>query len=472
MVIVSWVPANDYTISHRLEAGSAPGLTDIATLDVPITQSTYFLTDVPAATYHVRIRAVRGSLVSGPSNEIIVTVAGCPGPPAPPTLRAEVYGQDVWLYWGLGANAGCPTDGFQIEAGHSPGAADVGVFDIQDFHITQRTFFAVPVGAYYVRARYRRDGVVGEASSDVLVPVACTPPPQIANPHARVVGNAAQFTWQYSPFVNSTFTVFLEAGSAPGLADLGVIAARKDANTGFNAAGMAGTYFTRLRATNDCGSTVSSELSVTLTSACPVPDTVSFLDAGLSNGTPSLSVWWQPPVSGGLVMDYEVRVGSSPGDDDLGRRFVDGRTTPPSFGPYGYFEAFAGISQARAYVQVTPSNTCGSGARLNAYANSGVCPNAPPPTTIGAQVNGRRATISWPGTFELEPAYLSVVEIGTSPSAADVHRSPLLYPTYLTSNLYSIDLLPGRYFVRVKRANHGCTEPGNASPEVSFVIEQ
>ena len=49
-VIVSWVPANDYTISHRLEAGSAPGLTDIATLDVPITQSTYFLTDVPAAT--------------------------------------------------------------------------------------------------------------------------------------------------------------------------------------------------------------------------------------------------------------------------------------------------------------------------------------------------------------------------------------------------------------------------------------
>jgi hypothetical protein len=116
-------------------------------------------------------------------------------------------------------------------------------------------------------------------------------------------------------------------------------------------------------------------------------------------------------------------------------------------------------------------NTCGVGPLASAYANSGTCPNAPPPASIAAQVSGRRATISWEGTFELGPLYYSVVEIGTSPSASDVHRSALLPPPCNTPNFYTIDLPPGRYYARVKRAYSGCAEPGNPSPDASFVIE-
>jgi len=64
-----------------------------------------------------------------------------------------------------------------------------------------------------------------------------------------------------------------------------------------------------------------------------------------------------------------------------------------------------------------------------------------------------------------------VVEAGTRPWAADVHTSPPLPGLYNQPHTYGGELAPGRYYARVRRIHPSCTEPGNASREVTFVIE-
>jgi hypothetical protein len=57
-----------------VEAGSGPGLTNLARLPVAAGQTTLVVTDVPAGTYHVRVRPANGTGIGEPSNEIVVTV--------------------------------------------------------------------------------------------------------------------------------------------------------------------------------------------------------------------------------------------------------------------------------------------------------------------------------------------------------------------------------------------------------------
>jgi hypothetical protein len=53
-----------------LEAGSAPGLTDVASLQIgPVTS---FSTTAPPGVYYVRVRSVNARGAGQPSNEIIV----------------------------------------------------------------------------------------------------------------------------------------------------------------------------------------------------------------------------------------------------------------------------------------------------------------------------------------------------------------------------------------------------------------
>ena len=56
---------------YVIEAGSAPGLSDLATL--PVGNVTRFVTTPPPGVYYVRVRAINGRGPSGPSNEIVVS---------------------------------------------------------------------------------------------------------------------------------------------------------------------------------------------------------------------------------------------------------------------------------------------------------------------------------------------------------------------------------------------------------------
>ena len=74
-VSFSWSPgvSTATTLRYVAEAGSAPGLANIATLNVGL-QTSLSVGGVPPGIYYVRVRAENYTGLSGPSNEIVVTV--------------------------------------------------------------------------------------------------------------------------------------------------------------------------------------------------------------------------------------------------------------------------------------------------------------------------------------------------------------------------------------------------------------
>lgn len=73
-VTLSWTPPAGPLTGYVLEAGTAPGLSNLVPGLALGTASGIVAPDVPSGIYHVRVRAVNGALVSSPSNEIVVTV--------------------------------------------------------------------------------------------------------------------------------------------------------------------------------------------------------------------------------------------------------------------------------------------------------------------------------------------------------------------------------------------------------------
>jgi hypothetical protein len=73
-VTLTWSPPSVGTapLQYRVEAGSAPGLANLATIVVPT--PTFVATGVPPGTYYVRARAIGVGGLGPAGNEIVVVV--------------------------------------------------------------------------------------------------------------------------------------------------------------------------------------------------------------------------------------------------------------------------------------------------------------------------------------------------------------------------------------------------------------
>jgi hypothetical protein len=91
-VTLSWqAPLSGTVQSYIIEAGTARGATNIATLNNGLS-TTFIRAGVPAGVYYLRIRALgRGCAPSAPSNELAVTVSGAVRPGAPFVTLTLVY---------------------------------------------------------------------------------------------------------------------------------------------------------------------------------------------------------------------------------------------------------------------------------------------------------------------------------------------------------------------------------------------
>ncbi|MEZ5416176.1 MAG: fibronectin type III domain-containing protein [Vicinamibacterales bacterium] len=162
-------PAGDGTngsepTSFVIEAGTAPGLADVGTIDVGPTTS--FRTKVPAGRFFVRVKAVNDEGESEPTTDLELVPAGTPAAPgAPGRLVATGSSVSLTLRWQAPSGGG-PVTGYQLEAGSSPGASDVSV--IQTGTVTSY-YTPLPKGTYYVRVRALNAGGVGAASNEVIV---------------------------------------------------------------------------------------------------------------------------------------------------------------------------------------------------------------------------------------------------------------------------------------------------------------
>ena len=80
----SWTIPSGGPTAYILQAGSAPGLSNLANLDLRQAQPTFTTSGVPAGTYYVRVLARRNNCsLSAPSNEVIVGENTFPLSPGP-----------------------------------------------------------------------------------------------------------------------------------------------------------------------------------------------------------------------------------------------------------------------------------------------------------------------------------------------------------------------------------------------------
>ena len=188
-------------------------------------------------------------------------------PSLPPTdVRADVTGSAVTVSWTPPA-VGAPPAGYLLEAGSIPGAANLAVVVAQASQ-TSMAFAAVPPGTYHVRVRSLNNGAASAPSNEIAVVVGgggCSSAPAAPTALAATVNGAnVTLTWNAAFAPNGPAQFIIEAGSAPGAANLAVLIVDGASRT-LTVAAPPGQYFVRIRGVNACGGgEASTEIVVTV----------------------------------------------------------------------------------------------------------------------------------------------------------------------------------------------------------------
>jgi predicted phage tail protein len=251
--------------SYVIEAGASRGGT-LVTLPVPGSAGTSFsVPGAPPGAFYVRVRAVNAFGTSPPSNEVLLVIsgAGVSPPDAPTNLVPAMSGATATFLtftWSDAVTGGRPTS-YLVEAGTQSGLADIATLPV---NTRSFTFTGVPAGFYFLRVRGVNAGGVGPASAEFMLVVggvSSPPPPPNFNSHT-VNSGTVTLNWVAPPSGNPT-SYFIEAGSAPGLADLATVNTGNTNVTASFSGVPPGTYYVRVRAVNAIGrSVVSNERTV------------------------------------------------------------------------------------------------------------------------------------------------------------------------------------------------------------------
>jgi glucose/arabinose dehydrogenase len=265
-----------------------------------------------------------------------VSVTGVPA--APGGLASVVNGATVRLSWNRAVGA----QAYRLEAGTASGLADLVNADMGDVTSFQGL---VPPGTYFVRVRGVNALGVSAPSGQVTVVVnttaSCVTPPPVPTGFTAQTGGLL-----------AALGYVLEVGRTSGLVEgaLGLGPA-----TTYQTLAPAGSYFTRLRAQNACGTSgpsVEVPLVLACSSAAVVPGTLSVTKTG---GTATFS--WLPPLG---ATGYRMRVGTVQGASDVADT------------PIGTVTALAvplaGVPPRTYYVRVVAESACGVGDASNEVA--------------------------------------------------------------------------------------------------------
>jgi hypothetical protein len=263
----------------------------------------------------------------------------------PTNLQASVTGTTVALSW-TAPSQGAATS-YVIEAGSSTGASNLAVVETGT-PVTSLTTLAPP-GTYFVRVHARINGSLGGASNEVVltVPGGCINPAAPSGLTHSVTGASVTLTWQAA---SGATRYVLEAGASSGSSNL-VNVDTGTASTTFSAIAPPGTYYVRVRARNNCGtSDPSNETTVVVGGGCPLPLGPSNLTGSVSGQSVSLS--WV--AAAGAITGYVLEAGSAPGLVNVAQIDIGPGTGLSAVAPPGTY-----------FVRVRARNGCGLGPASN-----------------------------------------------------------------------------------------------------------
>jgi hypothetical protein len=281
--------------------------------------------------------------------------------------------------------------------------------------------------------------VVSAAPADAQPPQIPGTPAQL---QAAVVGLEVTLTWQPPPDATSVTSYVVEAGSAPGAANLAQL------NTGSTATSITvsappGTYYVRVRGWLD-GSVgaASNEVVVQVNVGCASPPAPTGLTHSLSGSIVDLN--WQTVT---VASTYVVEAGSGPGLSNLASMESGSLARLTATAPPGTY-----------YVRVRARNACGTSPASNeiVVVVAG-CSTPTAPVGLSASVNGSAVTLTWQAPGGTVTGYR--VEVGSTPGANNLAQFEPGNVTGLAATAPN-----GTYHVRV-RALSGCGV-GPASNEI------
>lgn len=164
----SWAAPDAFVSSYTLAAGSAPGLTDIASIPLSgVSPSLVYASAIPPGTYFVRVRAANSCGQSPFTPDLRLTIgAGSDLPLAPLNLTATTTGNTTTLSWVVPPGA---ISGHVLEAGSDTGLADLVTAPLGP--APGLVVPGVPSGVYVLRVRAVNAAGTGPPSADVVLRV-------------------------------------------------------------------------------------------------------------------------------------------------------------------------------------------------------------------------------------------------------------------------------------------------------------
>ena len=262
-------------------------------------------------------------------------------PPPPVALTATAAGANVSIRWS--PDTGWPPTSYVLDAGSSPGAADIGSFPTTAPALSAS---GVPNGRYYLRVRALNAAGASAPSAEAVLTVGCVPPQAPTLLTGAVNGTSVTLAWQASPTSGVSYTVV--AGSAPGASNIAQVPV--GTATTLTAAAPPGRYFVRARAVAPCGTADSNEVDL-IVGAPQLPGAPGNLTHQVTGRTVDLS--WQ--AAAGAVDGHLLEAGSQPALSNLAL---------VSLGNALSFSA-ANVPPGRYYVRVRAFNAAGQGPSSN-----------------------------------------------------------------------------------------------------------
>lgn len=152
----------------QLRLGFSPGVYPIV-VPLPSTASSFLIPNAPPGTYYATVVAIGAGGVSGPSNELTLTLPGCTAPSSIP-LEVSSNGAFVQFAWGQLPGAA----GYRLDIANAPGGgANVGSVPLGPTQ-TSFSYYGMPPGNYYVRLHSTLSCGASVSSAETLLAV--TPP--------------------------------------------------------------------------------------------------------------------------------------------------------------------------------------------------------------------------------------------------------------------------------------------------------
>jgi predicted phage tail protein len=264
----------------------------------------------------------------------------------PSNLTAQASGLLLSLAWAASSDA----TSYQLEAETGSGLSNVFTGDIGNITSIASP---VPAGVYFIRVRAKRGAAISETSNEAAVGVGnggCIAPPAAPTGHtATTAALNVSLTWNPSPGATS---YRLEAGTGSGLTNL------FDGNVGtsnaLNTTAPAGTYFTRVRAVNGCGtSNASNEVQWSL--ACVAPPAPTDMTFTKSGGV--VNITWTAAAG---AATYRLQAGTTSGSSNLFNSDIGAGT--------GIQFNIGSVPAGTYFLRVLATNSCGTSVVSNEIA--------------------------------------------------------------------------------------------------------